>query len=873
MAADRAANEALLTQGYSLHKAGRLAEAARCYREILAADAKQFDALFLLALLHLQSRDFETAERLFGEAVALQPDAADALFARASALQELGRHAAALAVLDALLELRPGQAQAWNNRGNLLLTLDRGGQAIASYDRAIALKSDYPEAWHNRAVARMKAQDYRDAEADLSEALRLKPDYPDALEHRGVALEALGRHQDAAMSYEAALKLRPSSAELLLRRADCLLHLGSLAEALSEYDRSLALAHGNPEAWHNRGVALSRLGRLEDALESYDKALHLKADFASAWNNRGSVLLALKKHHEALSSYERALAIQPDLAEAWTSRGGLLLGQQRYVEALADFDRALSVQRNDADAWRGRGNALALLGRHEEALASYDEALRLRPDDAGVLYNRANALSVLKRFEAAARDCQTLLEFAPEYPYARGLLMRARLHSCDWRGLSEGRAQIAAGLGAGKRIVHPFLNLAISDSMADQLRCARIVADDLYPASPVPRWRGERYRHDRIRVAYLSADFYTHATAFLMAGVFEHHDRARFETFAVSFGPNEQSEMRARLEAAFDRFLEVGSETDSAVAAMLREMEIDIAVDLKGYTGGARPGILALRPAPDQIHYLGYPGTSGAQYIDYLLADAVVVPLEHRAFYTEQIVDLPDSYQCNDSRRPVADHAPSRSEAGLPERALVFCCFNSSHKIMPEFFDIWMRLLAGIEGSVLWLFEENPAAAVNLRREAESRGISPERLIFAKPAKLADHLARLRLADLVLDTLPYGAHTTASDALWMGVPVLTCLGATFAGRVAASLLSSIGIPELIAASPREYEARALELARNVSALEGLKAKLAKAHDISPIFDTARITRNIEAAYKTIWERQQRGEQPASFAVQNAAPSH
>jgi predicted O-linked N-acetylglucosamine transferase (SPINDLY family) len=654
----------------------------------------------------------------------------------------------------------------------------------------------------------------------------------------------------------------------LLRRADCLLHLGSLDEALSEYDCSLALAPSNPEAWHNRGVALSRLGRLEDALESYDNALRLKPDFASAWNNRGSALLALKNHVEALSSYDRALAIQPDFGHSRTSRGGLLLAQQRYEEALADFDRALSAQRNDVDAWRGRGNALALLGRQEEALASYGEALRLRPDDAGALYNRANALSVLKRFDASASDCETLLELDPEYPYARGLLLRARLHSCDWHGLSEGRAQIAAGLHAGKRIVHPFLNLAISDSMADQLRCARIVTDDLYPASPVPRWRGERYRHARIRVAYLSADFYTHATAFLMAGVFEHHDRARFETVAVSFGPSERSDMRVRLETAFDRFIDVGRETDSNVAAMLREREIDIAVDLKGYTGGARPGILALRPAPVQAHYLGYPGTLAAPYIDYLLADAIVVPQEHRGFYTEQIVYLPESYQCNDSRRPVAGHTPSRTKAGLPEHGLVFCCFNSSHKIMPEIFDIWMRLLAGIEGSVLWLFEENPAAAANLRREAQSRGVPSDRLIFAKPMNPADHLARLRLADLVLDTLPYGAHTTASDALWMGVPVLTCLGTTFAGRVAASLLSALGIPELIAASSRDYEARALELARNVSALETLKTTLAKARDTSPSFDTLRITRNLEAAYTGMWERQQRGEQPASFAVEN-----
>ena len=371
-------------------------------------------------------------------------------------------------------------------------------------------------------------------------------------------------------------------------------------------------------------------------------------------------------------------------------------------------------------------------------------------------------------------------------------------------------------------------------------------------------------------MAYLSADFYAHATAFLMAGVFEHHDRARFETDAVSFSPDDASQMRARLERAFDRFTDVHGMDDAAVAAMLREMEIDIAVDLKGYTGGARPGILAFRPAPVQIHYLAYPGTMGAGFIDYLLADRTVVPEEERKFYMEQIAYLPDSYQCNDSARRISERTATREESGLPESGFVFCCFNSNYKIMPEMFDIWMRLLHAIPGSVLWLLEENPAATANLLREAQTRGVAAERLVFAKRIALPDHLARLRNADLVLDTLPYGAHTTASDALWAGVPVLTCLGSTFAGRVAASLLWALGLPELIAHSRDEYETAARNLARDASALAAIKARLAENRDTYPLFDTARITRNLEAAYTQMWERQQRGMPPASFAVDAAA---
>jgi predicted O-linked N-acetylglucosamine transferase (SPINDLY family) len=450
--------------------------------------------------------------------------------------------------------------------------------------------------------------------------------------------------------------------------------------------------------------------------------------------------------------------------------------------------------------------------------------------------------------------------------------MHARLHCCDWRKLDDERAIIATKVRSGASVIHPFGHLAISASSQEQLQAAQILARNLCPETPAPLWRGERYRHDKIRIAYLSADFYAHATAFLMAGVFEHHDRKRFETLAVSFGPHDKSDIGARLESAFDGFLDLRAESDAQIAVKLRAMEIDIAIDLKGYTGGARPGILALRPAPVQVHYLGYPGSMGADHIDYLIADRIVVPDDERRFYAEQIAYLPDAYQCNDSHRSIAERIPSRSEMGLPEKGFVFCCFNSNHKIMPEMFDVWMRVLHSVENSVLWLYEEYPGAAANLRREAEARGIDTERIIFAARNDLPAHLARLKLADLVLDTLPYCAHTTASDALWVGVPVLTCRGQTFAGRVAASLLTAIGLPELITSSLEDYEARACSLAKDGPALARLKAKLVKNRDISPLFDTARITRNLEAAYREMWEKQQREEPPASFAVEaGAAP--
>jgi protein O-GlcNAc transferase len=412
----------------------------------------------------------------------------------------------------------------------------------------------------------------------------------------------------------------------------------------------------------------------------------------------------------------------------------------------------------------------------------------------------------------------------------------------------------------------PFALLALPSSAEDQLQCAQRYMKDL-PAYP-PVWLGETYLHDRIRVAYLSADFRNnHPVAYLTAGLFEHHDHSRFEITGISIGPTDDSLLRRRLEGAFEHFVDAKDKTEVDIANLIKNREIDILVDLMGHTLDSRLGVLARRPAPIQVHYLGYAGTTAANFIDYILADKIVIPEEHRAFFTEEVVWLPGSYLVNDNRRRVAEKMPTRAECGLPENALVYCSFNNAYKIAPSIFDIWLRLLRATTGSVLWLSELNPTAQANLRREADRCGINPQRLIFApKVTDNADHLARQRLADLFLDTLPYNAHTTASDALWAGLPVLTCLGETFAGRVAASLLRAIGLPELITTSLDEYEALALKLANDPALLAIIKSKLSQNRETYPLFDTARFTRHIEAAYVAIWERCQRGEPPAAFAV-------
>jgi len=646
-----------------------------------------------------------------------------------------------------------------------------------------------------------------------------------------------GNLAEAARMYSEVLRLDPRHFESLYALG--LLYYGSMRfeEAVRFLEGALTSDPASHEAWFTRGCVLQRLGRLEDALHSYGEAIALKPGYVDALVNHCVALLALRRHEEALSSVDAALAADPN---------------------------SLRAQIN-------RGCALDALGRHEEALAVFDKALALAPQSVEALINRGTALFVMKRYEEAAADYEMAYALKPEIPYLLGNLVHYRLYGCDWRYYERDIAVIEKGIREGRQVVQPFVHLTVSRSPAEQLQCARLAIARDAPPSRAPLWRGERYEHEKLRIAYISADFRDHAVARLAAGLFEEHDSARFDKVALALLPSDGGEMRKRIEKSFSVFHDIGPRNDAEAAELLRREEIDIAVDLTGFTAGGRPGIFGFRIAPLQVNFLGYPGTMGARSYDYIVADRIVIPDENRLHYAEKIATLPHTYQCNDGKRAIATQTPSRAEAGLPETGFVFCCFNSNNKIAPETFGLWMRILGQVPDSVLWLLEDSAIAARNLKREAEARGIAADRLIFAPRVKPAQHLARQRLADLFLDTLPYGAHTTASDALWAGLPVLTRLGTTFAGRVAASLLNTIGLPELVSRSADEYERLAVKLACDASALAAIRAKLAANRDTSPLFDTRRFARNLEAAYAQMWERHLNGAAPESFAVADGAP--
>lgn len=614
------------------------------------------------------------------------------------------------------------------------------------------------------------------------------------------------------------------------------------------------------EAWHVLGAARLALGRIDQALDALNRALALDPVRPGALSARAAALVALGRDAEGVAACDLALARDGGNPVVLNARGVALRRLGRPLEALAAYDLALAASPGFVDALCNRGVALSDLDRFAEALAAHDQACAAAPRDARALSNRAALLAVLGRPAEAVRDLEAVVALDPRHPRALGDLLHLRRQICDWRDDAALRRAVRQELEAGRPAISPFAALSVFDDPVLHRACAALAAPLQGPEVVWPVRRPGR----RIRVAYLSADLHDHATARLMAGLFEAHDRTRFEIIALSYGPDLGGSLRERIDAAVERRVDVRRLTDAATAALARELGVDIVVDLKGYTQDGRPGVLAHRAAPVQVSWLGYPGTLAAPYADYAIADAVVLPPGAEADWSEAVVRLP-LYQPNDALTATGP-VPTRAAAGLPDQGFVFCCLNNPAKITPETFAAWMAILDATPGAVLWLYEGSPGAAANLRAHAQAAGIDPDRLVFAKPVPHAEHLARQALADLMLDTWPYGAHTTASDALRLGVPLLTLPGASFASRVGASLLTALDLPELMAPDREAYVAAAVRLAFDEAGLAALRARLEKAVDAAPVFDPSAFARGLEAAFEALHARARAGLPPARLDI-------
>jgi predicted O-linked N-acetylglucosamine transferase (SPINDLY family) len=744
----------------------------------------------------------------------------------------------------------------------------RLAEAERSYQAVLDVKRDDFDSLHLLGLVRWQQRRHDEASRLIKQALRVRPDSAEACANLGIVLQSLERPAEAIALYDRALAINPRYTKALSHRGDALRALGRTGEALTSYEKAVAAAPDYAEAYINRGVVLRDMGRHTEALASFERALALRPDNREILYNRGNSLQSLGRFEEALRDYDRMLAAHPSAAEAHNNRGCVLEKLGRFDEALASFEAALALEPDNTDALHNRGNALLALAKYEDAVASYDRALALTPHRVDTLHNRGQALMILRRYEDAISAFEAVLTLEPLNPNACAALTNCRLLVCDWENLTRlaERARAAAREDDWSRL-DPFAALCLLDEPMEHVAYARAYVRRLVPSPPQPAPRQVSRRSERIRVAYLSSDFRNHPTAHLTSELYERHHRDSFEVIGISFGFDDRSEARARLVGAFDSFHDLRFTSDHAATEFMGGLGIDIAVDLNGHTAGARLGIIGRRPAPIQVQYLGYLGTMGTDFIDYVIGDEIVLPHEQQAFYTEKIVHLPACFQICASLRPGSCHVPGRSELGLPEAGFVFCCFNNTYKIMPAVFDLWMRLLKAVDGSVFWLYGANPSAMANLRCEAQSRGIDPARLVFAPALPLAEHRARLTRADLFLDTLPYNAGATANDSLRMGLPLVTCAGRAFAGRMGASLLNAVGLPELITTDLDAYEALALKLATDRALLDSIRRRLSQNRETSPLFDVERTCRHIEAAYATMYEIHRRGEAPRSFRVQ------
>lgn len=722
------------------------------------------------------------------------------------------------------------------------------GQAISAYqtnnfaeayrlcDLILNQDKDNIVALHLFGILNALRRDFPNALKSLDRALTLSPHNPDLYVDKGKILNETGRPEDALLCFDKALGINGRHPIALDLKASILLLLKRPADTLEIFDRLLQIAPNHSRTLNNRGLALTELGRYEGAVESFRLAAASDPRNPEIWVNLGNVLCKSKSYNDALVAYGHALKINPNFAEAWLGRGNALASLKQYEEALSASDRALANKPKLAEAWDLRGGIYATLRKPEESVLAYSEAMR---------------------------EDQQL-------PFVKGHLLHQKMRCCDWSNIESIVAEIEADIGLKRPSAEPFGLLGIVSSEQSLQQAAQLCGARMYPGDPGANitYAAAEKTAGKIRVGYLSGEFRHHAIAHLLTGVLEEHDRSNFEVLILDNGWDDKSDVRRRIVATANKVIDITKLSDAAAVDTIRTAGIDILVNINGYLDDHRMGIFARRAAPIQVNYLGFPGTFGCEYIDYIIADRFVIPEDRRPFYTEKVVHLPHCYQPNDCTKTIGTTIFKREDLGLPEQGFIFCCFNNSYKIVPDVFDCWARILKRIDGSVLWLFKSNALAASNLMKEAVARDISPDRLVFAERMPLADHLARHQLAGLFLDTLPYNAHTTASDALWTGLPVLTQTGTAFPGRVATSLLNAVGLPELAVRTQREYEEMAIHLATHPAELALLKNKLLKNKPTAPLFNTQQYTRHLEDAFRAMFDRYKQGLDPDHIGIQN-----
>ena len=808
---------------------------------------------------------FDAAIDHYKQALILKPDYDDVYNNMGLAQYAKGDLDASITSYQKAIKIKPTNAEVHMNMGTALLGKGQMTAAIASYQQAIKVKPNYAQAYSNIGNVLKDKGDLKAAIVNYKKALDIEPNYAEVYNSMGVALQSRGDLDEALNNYKKALGIKPDYAEAHNHIGITLKDKGDLTAAITHYKKAIQLKPSYAQAYNNMGITLMDKGDLAAAINSYKRAIKIKPNYAEAFSNMGNALKDEGNLDAAIKSYQQALSIKPSYTDAHNNMGAALKDKGDLKAAILCYERVIKINPNSAEAYYNMGIALQAKDDLEATQECYQQAIRIKPNYYQAYYNLGLVMELKGRLDLAIESYQQALAINPKYAKARAKKLHQQAHICDWDAIEEDRLLIPE-LGVLTQAVSPFSLLSFEDSPKQhQMRSINYVKE-IQGLKPLPNKPQPSQKEKKLRIGYFSADFYNHATMHLMVKLFESHNQKEFDIYAYSFGPNKNDEMRQRLIKAVDVFHDVTNMSDQEAALLAQSNNLDIAVDLKGFTKNSRLGIFVCRAAPIQISYLGYPGTSGAKFIDYIIADDVVIPQEFESLYSESIIRLPHTYQPNNNSRMISDKVMTRIEMGLPEQGFVFCCFNNSYKISSSEFDIWMRILDQVKGSVLWLIKANKWAVKNLKMEAERRGVAGHRLIFADKINHSAHLARHRLADLFIDSFNYNAHTTASDALWAGLPIVTKLGKGFAARVAGSLLTSIDLPELIVKNNKDYELLILDLAKNPKRLVTIREKLASNRLSTPLFNTELFTKHIEDSYQQAYQQYADGKPSKNILV-------
>ena len=779
----------------------------------------------------------------------------------------LGQLKASVKMFDNAVTIKPDYTEAHKNLGISLKDLGQLDDAINSFERAIIIEPNYIDAHYNLAITFKELEQFNDAIKSYEKVLSINPNFAEAHNNLGNALKDIERLDDAVRSYERAITINPNFAEAHNNLGNAFKDIDRLDDAVKSYHMAIAINSNFAEAHNNLGNAFKDLECLDDAVKSYERAITINPKFTEAHYNQGIVLKKLRKLDDAVKSFQIALTINPNFAEAHNNLGSSFNALGQFSAAIECYEKVFTINPNSAEAHNNLGSVLTDLKKSNDAIKCYEKAIAIKPDYAEAYANLGSIYRSRKIRDKALSCFERANTIKPDMDFILGDIINTKMSLCIWDNLPNIVKELKSRIHNNKKVIGPFPLLGLIDDPGLQRKASKIFSNYYYPQNDVLSKIETYPKHKKIRIGYFSADFKIHPVATLTAELYEMHNRDHFEIHAFSFGPDTKDEMNLRIKAGVDHFHDVRLMSYKETVILSRSFEIDIAVDLGGYTANSRTGIFAMSAAPIQTSYIGVLSTMGGNYYDYLVAGQTMIPKENQKYFVEKIVYLP-SYQVNDSKELPPEVFFTRQDLGLPEKGFVFCCFNNTYKITPTTFDSWAEILKNVKQSVLLIFADNNSAKENLTKEIVLRGIKPERLIFGERLARPEYLARYRVADLFLDTLPYNAGTTASDALRMGLPVLTLKGNSYPGRMAASIVNAVNLPELITTSFAEYERLAIELATDPEKLKVIKNKLVRNLATAPLYDTPLFTKNLESAYSEMYDRYQKGLEPDHIYVEH-----